>query len=187
MRKMVSACVGSNMTPSEPSTDPKLGREDLDEFTRRVEQIRQRLHEGTLLLPQVLAGLRDIFEGRPLQLKFPVWKTIKLGTQRSPDAYQTAMENSGMKIGSWAQEILEKVDVSSMEINIDLVNTSVGELGFMDGADYSAICERALEVGLELCPAEVGPALRLICSAQAKGEWLAIAMKALPGASGYER
>ena len=61
---------------------------------------------------------------------------------------------------------------------------SVKELGFNDGAYYKDICTKALELGLELCPAEVGPALRLVYKDQSRGEWLRIAMEAITGSDG---
>ena len=68
---------------------------------------------------------------------------------------------------------------------MDLVVLSVGELGFKDGAHYSDICARAVEIGLELCPAEVGPALRLTYGDQPKNEWLRIATEAITDLDGY--
>ncbi len=40
---------------------------------------------------------------------------------------------------------------------------------FFDGADFQTICARALKQGLELCPAEVGPALRLAYDGPGEG------------------
>jgi hypothetical protein len=54
-------------------------------------------------------------------------------------------------------------------------------LGFGDeGASFSAIYTRARQLGLELCPAEVGPLLRLRYRSQPVGEWLHIAMRPIP-------
>lgn len=67
---------------------------------------------------------------------------------------------------------------------VDLVVVSVGELGFKDVALYKDICARAAEFGLDLCPAEVGPALRLAYDDQPLGEWLYIAMEATTDSGG---
>ena len=56
---------------------------------------------------------------------------------------------------------------------------SVSELGFYRSAKYKDLCAKALELGLQLCPAEVGPALRLSYKDQPGGERLRIAMKAI--------
>ena len=72
-------------------------------------------------------------------------------------------------------------------MEFDLVVVSVAELGFKDGAIYKDICERAVEYGLELCPAEVGFQLRLAYDNQPKDEWLLIAMEAVRDSDGYLR
>ena len=66
---------------------------------------------------------------------------------------------------------------ASEETDVDLVVLSVADLGFKEGALYSQICEKALAMELELCPAEVGPALRLAYENQPRGERLIIATK----------
>ena len=62
-------------------------------------------------------------------------------------------------------------------VELDLVVLSVSELGFGDLASLHDIYARAVSLGFELCPAEVGPALRLNYFDQPLGEFLHIAMK----------
>jgi hypothetical protein len=81
-----------------------------------------------------------------------------------------------MPISGWAGEILDKVPCAQNEVEVDLVITSVADLGFKEGGFYGDICTRAKDHGLQLCPAEVGPALRLKYVRQTWGEPLAIAM-----------
>ena len=62
-------------------------------------------------------------------------------------------------------------------VELDLVVLSVFELGFGDRASLHDIYDRAVAQGFELCPAEVGPALRLNYLDQPLGEFLHIAMR----------
>ena len=118
---------------------------------------------------------------------FKVWKTIKLGTHKNVDTLKKALTEASFRIGDWANDILgkEAFKIAATEEEIDLVTVTVAELGFKDGAKYSAICERGLQLGLELCPNEVGPQLRLQYKDQPKGEWLRIAMEAITDSDGY--
>ena len=119
--------------------------------------------------------------------KFEVWKTIKLGTIKNADEFRKALKKAGFKISDWANNIIGKpaFTVASSEEEIELVNLSVEELGFKNGAKYGDICTRAKELGLELCPNEVGPQLRLQYKDQPKGEWLRIAMEPITVSLGY--
>ncbi|PIT92392.1 MAG: hypothetical protein COU08_02710 [Candidatus Harrisonbacteria bacterium CG10_big_fil_rev_8_21_14_0_10_42_17] len=62
-------------------------------------------------------------------------------------------------------------------MDVDLVVRSVNELGFPEGALYDTIIARARERGLDLCPAEVDPQLKLQYTDQPMDEWLHIAME----------
>ncbi len=110
-----------------------------------------------------------------------IWKTIKIGTKglKTADNFRKALGKDGHEIGTYANDILGKpaFKVSETETEVDLVNVSVGELGFKEGATNAQIFERAKELGLELCPNEVGPQLRLQYVDQPNGEWLLIAME----------
>ncbi len=112
--------------------------------------------------------------------QFPVWKTITLGTGfKTADDFRLAIKEAGYRIGDWANDILGKsaFSVATKETKLDLVNVSVAELGFAGSATRKEIYDKAIELGLELCPNEVGPQLRLQYKDQPKGEWLVIAME----------
>lgn len=115
------------------------------------------------------------------------FRTIRLGTGlQSQDDFQRALLFKNCRITSWTKDIMGKAEftVASGETEIDLVAASVAELGFMDGAQCQEIYERAREFGLEPCPPEVGPQLRLQYKDQPEGEWLLIAMEPIIGTDG---
>jgi len=120
--------------------------------------------------------------------KFSVWRTLKLGTGlKTANDFRGALNSQGCKISDWAGDILGQpaFTASDIETEVDLVNVSVAELGFKKGATRADIYKRALELGLELCPAEVGPQLRLQYKDQPRGEWLRIGMEPLADSDGY--
>jgi hypothetical protein len=64
------------------------------------------------------------------------------------------------------------------KLDLDLVVASVAELGLPeDGALLDAIYARARSIGLELCPPDLGLALRLNYLNQPRGQFLHIAMR----------
>ena len=70
-------------------------------------------------------------------------------------------------IGDWADEILGRpaFPFRRAKTELDLVVITVAQLGFGEqGAALGHIHARAIAFGLELCPAEVGPILRLAIS-----------------------
>jgi len=118
---------------------------------------------------------------------FKIWKTIKLSTGlKTAKDFRKVLKKNGNRIGGWGDDILGQsaFTVSDTEKDVDLVKVSVAELGFKDGATRKDIYDRALELGLQLCPAEVGPQLRLQYADQPKGEWLRIAMEPITGSGG---
>ncbi|MEI6420233.1 MAG: hypothetical protein WCO30_01240 [bacterium] len=114
------------------------------------------------------------------------WKTIKLGTFKNVDEIRKALKAGRHSISDWAKNILGKpaFKVSETEQDVELVNISVEELGFKEGARYADICKRALEFGLNQCPAEVGPQLRLQFKDQPKGTYVVVAMEAIADSNG---
>ena len=107
----------------------------------------------------------------------PKW--ITLGTYQDIDVLHEALRQARVRTAFHANAILKSryFSLNTNRTEINLVIASVADLGFSDeGATLTAIYARAQALGLELCPAEVGPLLRLRYLNQPVGEWLRIAM-----------
>lgn len=110
---------------------------------------------------------------------WPAWKTIQLqlGTYKSTEDLRQALIDAGFKIGDWGDDILKRVEVATKPTEVGIVVVTVTELGFPNGATQAQIYERALSLGLQLCPAEVGPQLRLQYADQPNGECILVGME----------
>ena len=104
-------------------------------------------------------------------------ETIEIGG-KSADQLEREMEQAGIHVYDYAKDMLHSPDFTTnpTPINIDTVRLKVGDLGFSSSATTDQIYAKAKELGLELCPAEVGPHKRLKDD-QPLGEWEYIAMK----------
>ena len=121
------------------------------------------------------------------QIDLKTFKTINLGTGlKTADDFRKSLRDSGNKVSSEANGILGNpaFTVAVKKIRIDLVIKSVGEIGFKGGATRKQIYGRANELGLDLCPAEVGPQLRLQYKDQPEGERLIVAMNPIADSGG---
>ncbi len=114
-------------------------------------------------------------------LETPIWKTIKVGGYENPDVIRDAINSAPchMTIGDDADEILGRpaFPFIKKQIEIDLIVVSVAELGLGPDASLKDIYARAIAHGFDLCPAEVGPVLRLNYLDQPLGEFLRLAMQ----------
>jgi len=122
----------------------------------------------------------------PGQMKKIVWKTITLGTHKDLKALRAALKSAKCKMSDYAIDVLGKpaFTLASEQTEVDLVVRSVEELGFEGNATFAQIRAKAVELGLELCPAEVGPALRLAYKKQPRYERFRIAMEAITDSDG---
>ncbi len=160
------------------------------------EQVQELLERGLLadLRDGNLTGVnRDRFREflglmpREKIPNFPIWGSIKLGLHKSARAYCKEMKKAGVHIDPLAKDILDSscFTVSKTETEVDIVIVSNADLGFEKGASHSTTCARAEEFGLELCPAEVGPALRLASyTGLLRGKWVIVAMNPITDSKG---
>lgn len=141
-----------------------------------------------------LGGMKKLISGEivitdPSQFVFSTtWKTVELGTgPRTADGFRKVFKEDGYGMFNWAGRILDKMNFSVVleKKEVELVVVSISQLGFGRGAYLRDIYERAMKLGLELCPAEVGPQLRLQYPDQPRGEWLFIGMNPITAPSGY--
>jgi hypothetical protein len=117
---------------------------------------------------------------------FPIWRTITLGTHKGVDAYRRALDSAGIKIGDAADEVLGRpaLPYGTMKTDVELVLLSATDLAVESESSLADVYKRARQVGLELCPAEVAPQLRLEYRDQPLGEALNIAMEPVATHSG---
>jgi hypothetical protein len=111
---------------------------------------------------------------------FQIWRTITLGSYRGVDAYRDALDMAKIKIGDSADEILGRpaFPYARTKTGVELAVLSAADLGAeSDQPSLAEVYQRARQAGLELCPAEVGPQLRLDYRNQPLGEALDIAME----------
>jgi hypothetical protein len=115
-----------------------------------------------------------------------IWKTIEVGRYKTPTEYRSALKKVGCRVSDWANDILNSPSFfcSGKQRTLKLAVASVGQLGFMEGAYFADICRRGAEVGLGICPAEVGPALRLTYGDQPMSECVRVAMEAIASVDG---
>jgi hypothetical protein len=117
-----------------------------------------------------------------------VWKTIRLGTGiKSAAGFRSALKDAGMGISGWSNDLMDQRDftVSRKAVEAELICMSVSELGFTSGVShYDRLCRAAVRRDLRLCPAEVGPQLRLYLTDQPVADPVFIGMK--PIAAGID-
>mgnify|MGYP001567832486 CR=1 FL=1 len=118
--------------------------------------------------------------------RFPVWRTIRIGTHKSVDDLKKAVIEAGRQIGNWANNIFGQAafTLSAKEEDVDLVVASVAELGLQDGATTKQIFDRIKELG-DLCSAEDGPQLTRQYKDQPLSEILRMAMEPIAVSDGF--
>lgn len=99
------------------------------------------------------------------------------------------MKAEGVNISDWANDMLRSRDFTTLPNpqNLNLVRLKVSDLGFTNYPTTDQIYAKANELGLDLCPAEVGPHLRIKNKDQAMDDWYYVGMKQITGSNGYPR
>ena len=126
----------------------------------------------------LVAGSAAPDAGAAIELR--IWKSIMLGINKGVDAYREALAAERVRIGDSADEILGRPAFfyARTPKQVELVVLSSAELGLeADAVSHAEVYQRAKQMGVELCPAEVGPQLRLAYRNQPLGEALDIAME----------
>ena len=114
-----------------------------------------------------------------------IWKTINLGTYKDVLDLNKALNSAGYEVSGY-RGFSERADfeVAPQNTKIDLVVLSVAKLGFKSGANYNDIRIKAKTLGLDDCPIEVGPQLRLQYTDQPNGEAIIIATEPVSDSRG---
>lgn len=127
------------------------------------------------------SNIQHLYESFPDKKIF----TYELQTDPQMNSWEMAeamLKSKGIWVSDYALDLLKKTEFSHEGKTYDLVQFTVEQLGFPRGATTDQIFTKAQELGLELCPAEVGPQLRLSYSGS---DWKYIAMKQIAYLRGY--
>lgn len=105
--------------------------------------------------------------------------TVTLGLHKGPAEYRAALEHGGFIVEHEADLVMDRIHSSAEQLDLELVPLSLTDLG-VSSATYDEICRLGVAKGLELCPAEAAPALRLQYPDQPMEDLLYLAMEARP-------
>jgi hypothetical protein len=113
------------------------------------------------------------------QHEIQIWRTTVLGFHKGVDRYRDALDAAKMKIGDAADEILGRPAFlyAKEKTEVELTVVSAADLGVESEAALADVYKQTKQFGLALCPAEVGPQLRLDYRDEPRGESLNIAME----------
>jgi hypothetical protein len=111
----------------------------------------------------------------------PCWRMVAIGVHKNVTAMRDALDRAGQRIAisQTADEIMRRplFQYAQSSALLRLYRVRGSELGYKDNGEISLrdIYQRASELEYDLCPAEVGPMLRLSYLDQPTGEFLDIA------------
>lgn len=116
---------------------------------------------------------------------FPIWRKLQIGFLGPVESLHEVLRDGSFKVSEYASQILNGIKVGRSVTDLELTVITQADLGFTEGTTFENMVARSKGYGLEKCPAEVGPYLRLIYRDQPKGEWLRIAMEPVAGSDGF--
>lgn len=180
------------ITPETPKDDAVKMLKIVDDFDCTPDQIATTQNEITENTKAYIGPLfPNIFKKNieHTYTSFPEGKIKTFETTiggKTKDELEAELKQKNIKVNEYGQSLLDSKDFTTSKNieNIDLVRLTVGDLGFSGGATTDEIYQKAEELGLELCPPEVGPQLRLSYSGS---EYLSIAMKQITDRDGSPR
>ena len=105
---------------------------------------------------------------------------------QNKEELQKELAQGKFEVSSSAKALMNNPEFSTAEKqeNMELVFLTVKDLGFPQGTKTADIYQKAKDLGLELCPAELGPQLRLQYMNQPMNEWLYVGMKQMSDSDG---
>ncbi len=96
------------------------------------------------------------------QKTFPVLATVTLGRLKRGHLYLEALRHVNVLFANSAESLLPRVPCAETNREVDVVAVSPADLGINAYDRCERFLQAANDYGLELCPAEVAPALLIV-------------------------
>lgn len=108
---------------------------------------------------------------------------------KTKEQLQQELKQAGVNVSIYAEDMMRSKDFTTLPIPqaLDTVRLKVGDLGFSGYPTIDQVYRKAQELGLELCPAEVGPQMKLQTKNQPLGDSYCIGMKQIADSYGDPR
>lgn len=143
------------------------------------------------LVPGIFDRLQE-YNVEHVYISFPEGKirrqSIEIGG-KTKEQLQNEMKQAEVSISSYAEDMIKSPDFTTLPMaqTLDTVRLKVGDLGLTGYPTTDQVYRKAQELGLDLCPAEIGPHLRLQYTDQPMGEWFYVGMKQIVDSNGDSR
>ncbi|MBI2473187.1 hypothetical protein HYV70_01375 [Candidatus Uhrbacteria bacterium] len=152
-----------------------------DRLPKDVEHVYTKFPDGCIRRQSIEIGgkdereLKELLEGN--------WYEIYSYTKSmmEHEDFKRSLREADPKQPDWKKWKLKSLEEAK------LVRLRVEDLGFSSGATTDQIYARAEELGLELCPPEVGPQFRLQYVNQPMNEYVYVGMKQISDSDGSRR
>jgi len=164
---------------------------DKHQIARSIEQVNERtrayvgmLEPGTFdKLPESLEFVYASFPEGRINLQ-----RAEIGG-KSAEELERILKQNGLRLIPIVEEMMkdERFITSKDPKTIRLARMRVADLGFPAGATFEQIRERGNALGLDDCPAEVGPHFRLLYRDQPKNDPVLVIMNPTISHNGEER
>ena len=164
----------------------RLTRSQKGEMANRVLELMKRAAQGTIPFEQTMIGLQDLIENVSAT-DFPTWKELEIGGILPKETLER-IAKSGRETTAAARDLILNPSfiIFPEPINVKLVVVNLWQLGFTGSPTTSEVFDREklIKLGLDLCPAEVGPRLATCYENQPSQDSLIIGMKPVLGTCG---
>src|SRR3989338_8915700 len=144
----------------------KVAGEKYESITGQLFEIGRQLRQPNgypFDSEELQRHLQLAIEGRfPVwsSIQFPIWKTLKRPANASAAHYRISFKKKQISIGTYADQVLDRVDFAEGPDEVDIARPSVSGLGFKKVTRRDVIFNKAFASGLVKLPAWVGPELR---------------------------
>lgn len=176
----------------DPNADASIVFEcSPEEIAHTVSEITEHTKVYVGELQPLIFDALQLHDIEHIYVSFPEGKiersSLAIGG-KSTEVLKAELEAKGIETSNLARDMLGSPDftVLSEQETVKLVRLPVGALGFTSNPTTDQLFARATELGLELCPAEVGPHQRLKDADQPTTLWYRIAMKPIADHIGYQ-